>query len=492
MYKKLFKPGVVTLLSVFVLLTGCGVNGNEKDQGAAAGEEYQVAMAYPVFGDVSDVASVESAMSELARQKIGVTVKLIPITGSNYSNQMNLMLAGSEKVDLVYTSVWMGFETQASRGQLLPMDDLLSTHGAKIVSEVPSYGLEAGQIEGQTYGVPSLKGWALTPSFVIETDLLNELKIDTSNIHTWADLSPVLQKLKEQKPEIIPMASYNTSEAPGTGMMYFDPLGLTAGVLPFEGKDYQLLQAAETELFNETVNLMHSWYQQGYFSKDIATTQETAATLIKNGKAASYIRNINDCYSESVPAGTELTCIPMEEPYMTRNSISSNMLSISRNSEQPEKAMEFMELLYTDAEMINLFVNGVEGVHYVKQGDQIALPEGKDSTGYTSNPSLIGNNFLTYVWSGNDPNMWTTIQKTNDAAVKSRAMGFSFDISAVKNEITAVTNVDNQYSTGLMTGISDPSLIPEYVSKLEAAGIKQIIQEKQKQMDEWLLTNKKD
>ncbi|MFD2701275.1 ABC transporter substrate-binding protein [Paenibacillus shunpengii] len=492
MFMKLFKPGIFTLLSVFVLLTGCGVNGNDNKQAATVEGEYEVVMAYPVFGDVSDVSSVETAMSELARQKIGATVKLIPITGSNYSNQMNLMLAGSEKLDLVYTSVWMGFETQASRGQLIPMDELLSTHGAKILNEVPSYGLEAGQIQGETYGIPSLKGWALTPSFVIATEIIKELNINSSGIRTWTDLTSVLQKLKEVKPEMIPMASYNTSEAPGTAMMYFDPLGLTAGVLPFEGEGYQLLQAEETELYNETVNLMRSWYQQGYFSKDIATTQETAATLVKNGKAASYIRNINDCYSESVPAGTELTCIPMEEPYMTRNSISSNMISISRNSEQPEKAMQFMELLYTDSEMMNLFVNGIEGVHYVKQGDQIALPEGKDSTGYASNPSLIGNNFLTYVWSGNDPDMWTAVQKTNGAAVKSRAMGFSFDISGVKNEITAVSNVDNQYSTGFMTGISDPALIPEYVSKLKAAGIERIIQEKQKQMDEWLLTNKKD
>lgn len=35
MFKKLFKPGIYTLLSVFVLLTGCGVNGSDNEQAAA-------------------------------------------------------------------------------------------------------------------------------------------------------------------------------------------------------------------------------------------------------------------------------------------------------------------------------------------------------------------------------------------------------------------------------------------------------------------------
>jgi putative aldouronate transport system substrate-binding protein len=486
-------PGVTALLlAAAVVLGACGTENKEgqpvgDDGGKSGNSNYEIVMTYPAFGDVSDVQSVQNAISEITSEKIGATVKLVPINGSNYANQINLMLSGSEKLDLAYSSIWFGFESQISRGQLLPMDKYLTEYGKGILDAVPEEAAEAGKLKGETYGVPSIKAWALTPSLVMSKELVEKHGIDTSGLKTWSDAGPVLQVIKDKEPGVAPIVSYTAMETPGNAMLYFDPLGNTSGVLNFEGSDYRIQNMAETSEFAEMTKLMREWYEAGYFNKDVATTQETGSSQMKSGKAFSFIRNINDCYTESVAAGVDLVCVPLESSYMTRNSVSSNMMSLARNSENPEKAIQFMALLYTDEAVINLFTNGVEGKHYVKKDDGlIAKPEGVTGTGYDSNQFAVGNNFLSYVWEGNDPDIWANLKELNESAVKSRAMGFSFDINSVKSQVASVTNVMNQYDGGLQTGTSDPALLAEYAKKLKEAGIERIIAEKQKQLDEWL------
>ena len=57
----------------------------------------------------------------------------------------------------------------------------------------------------------------------------------------------------------------------------------------------------------------------------------------------------------------------------------------------------------------------------------------------------------------------------------------------MKTEVAAVTNVCNEYRCALEFGVLDPEeAIPQFLEKLEAAGIQKIIDEKQKQLDEYL------
>lgn len=67
-------------------------------------------------------------------------------------------------------------------------------------------------------------------------------------------------------------------------------------------------------------------------------------------------------------------------------------------------------------------------------------------------------------------------------------MGFSWDSSSVQNQVTAVNNVISQYNAALRWGAMDPSNIDQFNADLEAAGINEIVAEKQRQLDEFLAT----
>lgn len=79
------------------------------------------------------------------------------------------------------------------------------------------------------------------------------------------------------------------------------------------------------------------------------------------------------------------------------------------------------------------------------------------------------------------------MKKKNENAEKSLALGFQFDSSKVADQITACTNVVAQYYTPLMYGEVDiDSTLEEFNKQLYAAGLQDIIDEKQAQLDAWL------
>ena len=73
-----------------------------------------------------------------------------------------------------------------------------------------------------------------------------------------------------------------------------------------------------------------------------------------------------------------------------------------------------------------------------------------------------------------------------DNAVKSRPFGFSFDATSVRTQVSSVNNVITQYFNALTNGELAPStMIDEFNTALEAAGLNDIIAEKQAQLDAW-------
>jgi putative aldouronate transport system substrate-binding protein len=119
---------------------------------------------------------------------------------------------------------------------------------------------------------------------------------------------------------------------------------------------------------------------------------------------------------------------------------------------------------------------------------QIKYPEGISSANTKWIPInfRVGNNFLARIWTSDPPDLWAQLDKFNKGAMKSKALGFSFDAEPVKTEVAAVTNVISQYRMGLETGTMDPKVsLPEFITKLKASGIDKIIAEKQAQLDKW-------
>ncbi|QJD82834.1 ABC transporter substrate-binding protein [Cohnella herbarum] len=494
------------LLALMALLAACG-NDNNKNGGATEGgttaspaqaneKTANLKMAYFSVSNTKDFKTVQDAINIIAKEKINATVELMPIDAGSWNQQINLLLAGNEPLDLMLTSTMFNFSNQVAKGQLLPLDELLEKYGPTIKDTMEPAIYNATKIDGKIYGVPSVRDTAADYGLIMRKDLVDKHGIDLSAVKTFADVESILKTIKDKEPGISPLVPRSQALPIVTDILSgsIDMLGDNMGVLPLANNDTKIVNLYETQEYADAVALVRKWYQAGYIMQDAATTLETYSSLVRAGKAFSYFSNTKPGFEQQETGlnGHEMVAVRLTKPVSSSSNATSMMISIPHNSSDPDKAMQLMNLLYTDKEIVNLLTNGVEGKHYVKNEDgTIQTPEGVTDTGYQFNQWEIGNNALSAVWKGTAPDIWEQMRAFNKSATFSKALGFTFDSNSVKNEVAAVTNVVNQYKVGLETGTLDPSTLGDFNGKLKSAGLDKIIAEKQKQLDVWAASEEK-
>jgi putative aldouronate transport system substrate-binding protein len=174
-------------------------------------------------------------------------------------------------------------------------------------------------------------------------------------------------------------------------------------------------------------------------------------------------------------------------------------IGISHSCKDPDAAARFINLLYTDEFVWITLIYGVEGQDYVWNEDhtKVRYPDGLDFNSVPYNCiyscGMIGNGFrgLEYETddeSGSDREYGKWLM---DNAWCPPLYGFTPTTVNVMNEITAVSNVVEQYSSVLMYGEVDPAVeYPKFLDALKTAGIDKIIADFQAQADGWVKENK--
>ncbi|RAP75150.1 ABC transporter substrate-binding protein [Paenibacillus montanisoli] len=495
---------LTALLALMLLVSACGGNTNKSANGSAndgtstnAGktdseavseEPYEVVYAFPFWGSIpKDLQLVQDEINKISKEKINVTVKLLPIDGSTMDNQINLMTVSNEKLDMF---LMFNYTTQVANGKLYPIGNIMEQNGKGIIDALGQEYYNSTQIKGVSYGVPSIRDMAQDYGYEIRKDLVDKHNIDLSQVQTFEDFEKIFSVIKEKEPN---MAAINPSS-----YGKIDPLDNSLGVLLNNGQtDLKVVNWFATDEYAQILKTMRKWYQAGYVLKDAAQNKESNITLIKADKIAGATSHMKPGFEaqESRATGKEMVAVRVSPPAAKTSTVTNVMLGVSANAEKPEKVVQFLNLMYTDKDIVNLFDWGIEGQHYVKVQDQenvIKYPDGIDinNVGYTGASWMHGNQLLSYVFEGEDPEIYKKLAEFNQTALRSKALGFSFDAEPVKAEIAASTAVLNQYTKPLEVGVLDvDKVLPEFLKKLEDAGINKIIEEKQKQLDIWAKEN---
>ncbi len=486
-------------LAAILALPGAGMIPNV---GAAAedGEYTKIVYAYWMADKIPGEEarqSVEEAINEITREEIGVEVELMPIEAGERAQKINLALASGEQMD-IYNTVG-DLNTYIANNQAYDITDLVHEHAQGAVDQVSETFLQTTSKDGKIYGIPADKGIALADNLYYRLDIAEELGLDFSGVKTLEDLTPIFEQVAEAYPEMVPLASGAGGLEPVNTMQNFEVDHLTdvwpkplGAVLMGDSLTVENLYASEE--FKSLIELMHGWYQKGYISRDAVTTTVKPEEAMAAGKAFSFIRYQAGNYGvieESNLTGYDLGYVRVSQPYLDTASVNAVTWCISSQCEHPDKALEFLNLTYTDERIVNLIVFGIEGRDYVKTSDtELVFPEGEDANTvpYTAQIScgVVGSQFKQLVHEGTPADNGELMYRENHEAKTSPAFGFTFDSSDVKAEYTAATNVVNQYLPGLVWGSIDPETeLPKFLEDLERAGLNDIIAAKQEQLDAW-------
>lgn len=464
----------------------------------------KVVYAYATFNNIPSeetLATVEEAINVITRDKIGVEVELKPVVIWDYASTISLALQGGEKVD-VFQSLG-DLNTAISTDMCLDITDLIDTCAPESKALIGDAWLAACTSGGRLYGLPTYKPIALTSMIVYRQDIADELGIDMSAVSSIADVTPILEQVKAAHPEMTPLAAVNQGNI-GLGLTisgvdyltdnYYSPKGVLMN------DSMTVVDYYATPEFANICGIARDWYTKDLVMKDAATTSSTAAELMASGSYFAYIASYS--YPEADTAasleaqcgGFDLGAKTIGSAFLDTTSINALTWMVASTSDVPEAALKFLNLTFTDPDVVNTLIYGVKDRDYTLSADGfMSYPEGQDATTvpYTAQLSCgtLGNFFIMYPMAGTNVDSLAWELEQNKSAKTSVAMGFTFDSSNVKTEYTAVTNVIDQYLPGLICGSVDPATeIPVFLQRLDEAGLGTIITEKQTQLDAWAAT----
>lgn len=475
--------------------------GGGSTTAAASKEPYTVKMAIMVQTVPKEMNLVADKINELPEVK-NANVKVDPlcISVGSWIQQMTLMLASGEKLDLMPIFSWNGdLTTDVAKGQLVPMDDLIKNYGSGLSKVLGSTYTNSVKINGKIYGVPNLRDMASGFAVTFRKDLLEKYKIDTSSIKTYDDLTAIYAKVHAAEPGMVMTMNETGGNASGmddSAAGYYDDLGDKLGVLMNSSTDNKIVNLFEQQEYKDHLKLFRDWYVKGYTLQSIATNQDYAVTVMKSGKLFSFLSSYKPGFEaqSARSAGMPVVCVPLQQALSTSSRVDSVVWSIPINCKDQVSAMKFLDLTYTSTDINNLLSWGIEGKHYVQTSTKgvIDYPSGVTATtsGYNMNMGWeFGNQLSTYVWNGDSPDLYKQLDAFNKSAKISKGCGFFFDSSSVKNEEAACANVKNQYVAAINSGCVDYNTeLPKFNAALKAAGLDKIIAAKQEQFDKWLKT----
>jgi putative aldouronate transport system substrate-binding protein len=462
-----------------------------------------VGVTYTYPGDVPrDLQEVQDAINEILEAEINTRLILEPIDWGSFEDKVTLRFAAGEECDIVFTAPWINSYVQnVANGNLYPLDDLLPEYAPGLWASMPESTWEAARVQGHIYAVINQQIFPKPWGIEARADLAEKYGLDLDSIHRWEDVEPWLEAVKEGE-GITPW--YWRDDTAGLFMHQyygFDPVDDAIGTgtigllgIRYDDPDATVLLMAEQPEFVEAMELARKWYLAGYLPEEVSPPEEMVAAY-QAGRFAIGIQIEKPGNEAELKAafGWDFVIKNLTDPLILDTAGAAATLNgVCASSPHPENAMMVLEMLNTNVDVYTLLCRGIEGKHWVwvdKEQNLGGYPEGVDgsTSGYNPNTDwMFGNQFNVFYRDPIQVGAWPATREMNDSAIPSPALGFAFDRTPVETEIAQVNAAAVELAMPLYHGWVDPEeAIPELIAALKEAGIEVIMEEMQRQLDEW-------
>lgn len=497
-----------TLLLV-ALVAGCAAPASTPAENATGGTEsvaaenstgelVDVTYTYAGSGIPRDLQQVQDAINAILNEDIGVNLTLEPIDFGAYNDRMQLQLAAGEPCDIIFTAPWINsYTNNVANGSLLELDDLLKEEAPGLWASMPASTWDAARINNAIYGVINQQIFPKPWGVHVRKDLLEKYNFSLDTVTKWEDMEPFLEAVKEGE-GITPVYADDGSGSSLWRTQYYGYDGLDDGIgfigIKADDETLTVVNVLETPEYREAANLAKKWVDAGYFPSTPTSSDEARAAFRAGLFAMGYhVEKPGNDVEMQTAVGWEFVSKNLTVPLILDTSgATATMNAICATSAHPIEAMRVLEKLNTDPEVYNLLSRGIEGVHWVweDEGNKvIRYPDGVDSTttGYEPNTDWeFGNQFNAYYRSQAQVGAWEATKVMNDEAYPSQALGFVVDRTPIQTEVAQVTAILEEAGRPIDWGwVAYDDAAPELIQRMNDAGAQTIIDEVQRQLNDW-------
>lgn len=480
-------------------------------------------------GKQANSDKVWAAFNEQLQQYVpNTTVEFIDVPFEEYSEKFSQVLASGEGVDLAWTGWLINKPQNIADGNLMPLDDLLAEYGQGIVDILGENVVEIHRNadDGKLYYLPSWQGLVGDRRGWLVVTEIAELAGDTwiedteAALNKWrnnySEGTEAFQAVLDQATKYLAAAKeagklgagintgrvfgwsmYNgTRSNPGVG-------GAEIGI-PFEDNTFTVIDGVASEHYKLYAKTMADWYKEGYIRSDIMSVDTSTLTMPKNGEITdtTYVFSCDPYLTEAdqdaatADAGMDMTYLPVEENASLILG-GDTSYAIPYCADEPERAMMVLNAIYSQPDLYNTLIYGIEGEDYTKNADGTittsyvgASPTADDSYGIQR--WIIGSCKNALINNGTDPNYYADLEALEETARVNPFLNFTFDRTNVEGICASILNVYYEYGPQLDNGVAGDNweeLYNNYMAARKDAGIEELVTEFQNQINAYIEAN---
>mgnify|MGYP005805380919 CR=1 FL=1 len=463
----------------------------------------------------------EEGMEELYEQldaltvpELNCTVRFGFIPWGNERKQLNIAIASGE-YDIIPGGNFSDYKIQISQNAFLNLNDYLYLV-PELVEHYQYYSedyLQNYEIDGGLYGIPQYGTGELqhdNEGFFYREDLRKAWDCqEITDIETMEAYLYAAKKDPQYRDEAlitdnriwqslwILLAGDKYLEI---GSMQETPFVVTAADDPG-----QVLNRLETPEFFQVLEYLKKWKEDGILEADMLSLSDNEGT-----RGLELMNSERKPCETNVPIwsvnGSYVRSLTEEHPrweygffiYISANErhfrvdSSRSALYVSSRTKYPETSVKLLEKIHTDQRYYDLFLYGVDGIHYHKVGDDVSyegISAGNKYGMTVAGDALLGRDEVSF------NEQWTQVTKETDQwreetfgqAQANPLTGFELSVEGLNSQLEKMETVRQQYFQPLVCGYySGQEDVSQVTKKLEEAGLSVYMQAIEEQLKGYL------
>ena len=449
-----------------------------------------------------DAAKGQEALNKLLREKINVEVEIQYFTEDQLMNSINT----GEVFDIYFTCDWYFNTNQAtSDGLFLDVAEAVKTVTPELYASMSEGVWELAKTpDGGLYAIPNQKDYAAINLITYPVEKAKELGFEMpESIAAWSELTPFLEAWKATLPEgEYPVLIGGAARGLESSFDFIDRVALIGCVYGTT----DVVTVFEDPEIMERYRALADWYAKGLINPDAALITETA---IDTSKERIDMVQAWPGYDYSPSNGYPTAMIRYAGPNLNVAGVQGSMQALSvaleDDTAKRDAALKVIELAHIDQEVANILRFGEEGYHW-NYVDAEKYPE---LAGCVQRTQAGSDNYSTwaFAWPANFITSFPVTQGMLDGVdappvmdqyenyyklvaeeAKVSAMGsFKMDTSRWTDAIAEMTAIKDEYFSDFATGTrSIDDVYEEFIAKMNAAGLQEMIADAQAQLDAYL------
>lgn len=483
---------------------------------ASAEEALPEIVVYMMGDKPTDCDMVMEKVNEILKEKLGCTMSMNFVGWADWGTAYQLLLTGGNKIDLIYTANWASDTDYARKGAFLDLTDLVEEAAPELWDMIPMEAWDFATLPTDKgdiiYCIPTAYVTYTSGGVLYRQDLCEKYNLPAPDSVENARIYQ--QGIKDNCPEMYAnmdggTRSWEIMRLDNFFLNYDEGTGVMIGSVKEEGEKPSWAKvekyiSPDNEWFIQELKTAKEWADAGFWDRNLAANpSDDVGGYFNQGMVSLSYNGLNiDKFSGTV--GTVATDHPdwkvgfvpygLKQGYVFYSSPTQDATAITINSAHPELALQVMQEIYTNEELMQLISYGIPGVHY----DLDENGAYKDNDG-TANFGQYAMN--TWAWKRTDFMLDGAASETGavvdevrakmDEATPIMPTGFAFDSTSVEAEMAAVQQVISQYLTPLRYGITNDldADLATFFEKAEAAGLSKVQDEYIRQYTEYCELN---